>query len=69
MQITCSFITYFLAALIHVRHKLHKLFTGEWMVWNSLILVALPSTISSLSSGLDLVLLAGLLSISYIMSA
>ena len=37
------------------------------MVWNSLILVTLPSTLSSLSSGLDLVILAGLLSISYIM--
>ena len=45
----------------------HPNYFGEWMVWNSLILITLPSHLSSLSSGLDFVVLAGLLSISYIM--
>ena len=66
LQIASSFITEIQHSWAYLLHK-PLMFSGEWMVWNSLILVTLPSTLSSLSSGHDLVILAGLLSISYIM--
>jgi len=54
------------------RYCRHPNYFGEWMVWNSLIITTIPSLMNMFSQDVDstlikLLLLAGLLSISYIM--